>query len=382
MSENPVVILTALDVEYDEVRARLRDLRTELHPAGTRFEVGSLDATGPLIALTLTGKGNLPAGTLTERAIAQFSPAAVIFVGIAGARQAHIAIGDVVVATHVYAYHGATSDDDGTRARPRVWETAHGVDQTARHIARHGAWLHRLPADTPPPRVHFGPVAAGEQAHYSRTSPNALWIHEHYNDAVAVEMEAAGVAQASHLNDSLPMAVVRGISDPADSTKAAADRAGWQRRAASSAAVFALALAAELGTNPIRPPSTRSSPSQPFTPVNVTNSASGNARVGTQAGQVYGGVWINSADSSHGNDVLDLLADLRTELDQACRTGRIEEAVGQAALEDVDAATEAARQRQGSRLKVAVKRLSGLISDVAEFAGHLAAITSAVKGLS
>jgi 8-oxo-dGTP diphosphatase len=130
MSENPVVILTALDVEYDEVRARLRDLRTELHPAGTRFEVGRLDATGPRIALTLTGKGNLPAGTLTERAIAQFSPAAVIFVGIAGARQAHIAIGDVVVATHVYAYHGATSDDDGTRARPRVWETAPGVTHT------------------------------------------------------------------------------------------------------------------------------------------------------------------------------------------------------------------------------------------------------------
>lgn len=382
MSENPVVILTALDVEYDEVRARLRDLRTELHPAGTRFEVGRLEATGPLIALTLTGKGNLPAGTLTERAIAQFSPAAVIFVGIAGARQAHIAIGDVVVATHVYAYHGATSDDDGTWARPRVWETAHGVDQTARHIARQGAWLHRLPADTSPPRVHFGPVAAGEQAHYSRASPNALWIHEHYNDAVAVEMEAAGVAQASHLNDSLPMAVVRGISDPADSTKAAADRAGWQRRAASSAAVFALALAAELRTDPIRQPSTRSSPSERLTSVNVTNSASGNARVGTQAGQIFGGVWINPADTSHGNDVLDLLAVLRTELDRACRTGRIEEAVGQAALEEVDAATEAARQRQGSRLKVAVKRLSGLISDVAEFAGHLAAITSAVKGLS
>ncbi len=238
------------------------------------------------------------------------------------------------------------------------------------------------------PRIHphlgctSAPVAAGEQAHYSKASPNALWIHEHYNDAVAVEMEAAGVAQASHLNDSLPMAVVRGISDPADSTKAAADRAGWQRRAASSAAVFALALAAELGTDPIRQPSTRSSPSERLTSVNVTNSASGNARVGTQAGQIFGGVWINPADTSHGNDVLDLLADLRTELDRACRTGRIEEAVGQAALEEVDAATEAARQRQGSRLKVAVKRLSGLISDVAEFAGHLAAITSAVKGLS
>ena len=42
------------------------------------------------------------------------------------------------------------------------------------------------------------------------------WLREHYNDAVAVEMEAAGVAQAGHLNDGLPAIMVRGISDYAD----------------------------------------------------------------------------------------------------------------------------------------------------------------------
>jgi adenosylhomocysteine nucleosidase len=382
MSERPVVILTALDLEYDAVRAELRDFTTRVHPAGTRFEIGRLGPNGPLVALTLTGKGNLPAGTLTERAIAQFSPTAVIFVGVAGARQPNVALGDVVVATHVYAYHGATSEDDGTRARPRVWETAHNVDQTARHVARDGGWLSRLPADASVPRVHFGPIAAGERVIDSRISPDALWLHEHYNDAIAVEMEAAGVAQASHLNDSLPMAVVRGISDPADGTKVAADRAGWQRRAASRAAAFALALAAELASNPPRRPSDHNDPAPSIAPVNVTNYASGNARVGTQAGQIFGGVWINSGDSSHGGDVLALLADLRARLDQARSAGRIEEAVGQAALEEVDAATEAARQKQNSRLRIALKRLSGLISDVAEFAGHLAAITSAAKGLS
>lgn len=57
-----------------------------------------------------------------------------------------------------------------------------------------------------------------------------------------VWMEAAGVAQAAHLNDSLPVVVVRGISDRADGGKVAADGAGWQPRAVINAAAFAVAL--------------------------------------------------------------------------------------------------------------------------------------------
>jgi 8-oxo-dGTP diphosphatase len=383
MTENPsVVILTALDVEYDEVYAGLHDVRTQVHPAGTHFAVGRLGATGPLVALTLTGKGNLPAGTLTERAITYFSPDAVIFVGVAGARRSDVALGDVVVATHVYAYHGATSEDDGTWARPRVWETSHSLDQAARHLARDRAWAPGLPADSSQPQVHFGPIAAGEQVHYSKISPNAVWLREHYNDAIAVEMEAAGVAQASHLNDSLPMAVVRGISDSADATKPVADRAGWQRRAAANAAAFARALAVELSANPPRHSRASNDPPQPTASVNVTNSASGNARVGAQAGQIVGGVWNTFEDSPQGSDVLALLADLRAHLDQACHAGRVEEEVAQAAMQEVDAATEAARQQEGSRLRIAVRRLSGLVGDLAEFAGKLAAIVSAARSMS
>jgi adenosylhomocysteine nucleosidase len=179
------------------------------------------------------------------------------------------------------------------------------------------------------------------------------------------------------------MAVVRGISDPADRTNAAADRAGWQQRAASNAAAFALALAAELAANPPRQPVAGSDPSQPVSPTTVTNLATGNARVGLQAGQVFGGVRISPGDTPPGgDDVIALLADLRVQLDQALRAGRVEEAVGQAALEELDAASQAARDKQGNRLRVAAKRLSGLISDLAEFGAQLAAIMSAAKGMS
>lgn len=380
MTEVPVVILTALSLEYDEVRAGLRDLTTHVHPSGTRFEVGRLALADRLAALALTGKGNLPAATLTERAIAQFSPAAVIFVGVAGALRRHVALGDVVVATQVYAYHGATSEDDGARARPRVWEVAHSVDQTARHVARVGAWARPLPADGTPPQVHFGPIAAGERVLDSATSPDALWIRDHYNDTLSIEMEAAGVAQAGHLNDSLPVAVVRGISDRADGTKTVSDGAGWQPRAVARAAAFALALAAELETGAARR-AARSDGQQPIVPTTVTNLAADHALVGLQAGQIFGGVHIRTGDMPI-NDLESLLTDLRRELDRAYRAGRVEEEVRQAALEELNVATRAVRDKQGKQLTAAVKRLSGLIGDLAEFGAKLAAIVSAARGMS
>ncbi len=75
--------------------------------------------------------------------------------------QDHITLGDVVIATHVYAYHGGTSQDDGLKARPRVWEISHGADQIARHLDRSGAWMRQLPSGAAVPKIHLGPIAAG-----------------------------------------------------------------------------------------------------------------------------------------------------------------------------------------------------------------------------
>lgn len=69
-----VVILTALNLEYEAVRDRLTDLRVHRHAAGTRFEVGCIDQSNCRVALALVGKGNHPAAVLAERAMAEFSP--------------------------------------------------------------------------------------------------------------------------------------------------------------------------------------------------------------------------------------------------------------------------------------------------------------------
>jgi adenosylhomocysteine nucleosidase len=299
MSEAMIVILTAMNLEYSAVRARLSDVTVQMHPKGTRFEVGYLN--GCRVALALTDKGNQPAAVLTERAIAEFDPAAVLFVGVAGALQPHLVLGDVVVATWVYAYHGATSQDDGLTARPRGWELSHPAHQIAAHVDRAGDWARGLPDGSPSPRVHFGPIAAGEIAHYSAVSDARQWLREHYSDAIAVEMEAAGVAQAGHHNNALPTIMVRGISDYADMSKSATDDADWQPRAAANAAAFAVALAValaeELGTGnaPSRP---GAGPGRggPF------NLAMPNSHVGVQGEHVtvHGGIHLGGPHPSSG----------------------------------------------------------------------------------
>ncbi|GIJ57716.1 phosphorylase family protein [Virgisporangium aurantiacum] len=239
-----MVVLTALDLEYAAVRERLTDRRRHDHPAGTVFEVGRLPDGSGRIALGFTGEGNTGAAVVADRAIAMFSPRAVFLVGVAGALRDDIGLGDVVVATKVYAYHGGSAQPDGFRSRPRSWEIPHHLDQLARHVYHTGGWATGFPA---PPRVHFRPIAAGEVVLNSRTDPLYRHLRETYGDAVAIEMEGAGVAQAAHLNDATPVLVVRGISDRTDGAKAAADDAGWQPRAARHAAAFALAVAAEVG---------------------------------------------------------------------------------------------------------------------------------------
>ena len=234
MSSGRVVVLTALNVEYQAVREKLADLQVHWHPADTRFETGRLSPGGGDVVLGLAGKGNHPAAVLTERAISEFDPDAVLLVGVAGALWPDVKLGDVVVASHVYAYHGGTSEDDGMKARPKTWEVSHRVAQVVQHLIRTEEWWKQNPGQTRP-TARFGPIAAGEVVQDSRISRHARWIRQHYNDALAIEMEAAGLAQAGHLNNSLPVVVIRGISDRADGSKTTNDSDGWQTVAAANA---------------------------------------------------------------------------------------------------------------------------------------------------
>jgi nucleoside phosphorylase len=241
-----VVVLAALDVEYRAVRGWLGGVVVRSHRSGTLFEVGELPGGEGKVAMAVTGEGNVGAAVLAERAIAMFAPRAVVCVGVAGGLRGDIALGDVVVASKVYALHGGRVGDDGFVARPRAWHCSHELEQVAKMVARAGAWTdlaagggRMVPGVRPV--VHFKPVVSGEVVVSGRDALVAGYLRGVFDDAVAVDMESAGVAHAAHLNGSLPVLTVRGISDHADAAKYADDAAGWQQVAANHAAAFTIA---------------------------------------------------------------------------------------------------------------------------------------------
>ncbi|MFJ2740335.1 purine phosphorylase [Streptomyces sp. NPDC087440] len=382
MSNGQVVILTALNLEYQAVRQRLVGPQVHRHQRGTRFEVGTVRGTSCRVALGLTGKGNQPAAVIAERAIQEFSPAAVLFVGVAGALWDTARLGDVVMATHVYAYHGGTSEDDGTKARPRVWEAPHGISQLASHLARLNDWADLTPGDEDAPQVRFGAIAAGEVVQNSRISAEANWIRQHYNDALAIEMEAAGVAQAGHLNGA-PVAIVRGISDRADGTKNSAEDRNWQPRAAANAAAFAIRLAVELvgEQEETAMPQDGMARSLDRFDRSVSNTAH-NSTVGIMAGSVSSSnVHMNPVPKA--SDPMDLIADLtgfREQLGRHRTEGTLDEDTYREALTDLDYALRTAggsTPESSKRTAMTLRRLRGLVAECPALVAALAPMVAA-----
>ncbi|MGV9300695.1 phosphorylase family protein [Amycolatopsis sp. NPDC003676] len=240
-----VVVLTAIPVEQKSMIETMVAVRQEIHSAGTIFHLGRLLDSPCRVVLARTGQGNQMAAVIAERAISHYQPDLVMMVGVAGGLHTDLSLGDVVVAEKVYAVHGGKVDPTGFRARPWSWPPGHDLAQLAQLVADENTWQNTLP-DRPEAKAFVRPIASGEVVLDSPDSPYAQQIKTHYGDAAAVEMEGAGVALASHLNASVPVVVVRGISDHADGRKEHADQAGGQQRAARNAAAFAVALLAAL----------------------------------------------------------------------------------------------------------------------------------------
>ncbi|MEU8839022.1 5'-methylthioadenosine/S-adenosylhomocysteine nucleosidase [Streptomyces roseus] len=389
MSENQdlVVILTALNLEYQAVRRRLAGPQVRRHERGTRFEVGTVQGTSCRVALALTNKGNHSAAVIAERAIQEFSPVAVVFVGVAGALWETARLGDVVVATHVYAYHGGTSEDDGLKARPRVWEAPHGISQLASHLARVDDWADDAPGRERAPQVRFGAIAAGEVVQNSRISAEARWIRQHYNDALAIEMEAAGVAQAGHLSGA-PVAIVRGISDRADGTKSSAKDRSWQPRAAANAAAFATRLALELVQEKEQTVMDRADGARAAGRLedHISNTAYGST-VGIMAGSVKdSSVHLNTDAGPKAASPKGLAAELdgfRLHLVRHHAEGALDDDTCREALADLDSARRAAEHgtpESARKALMTLKRLRGLIADCPALAARLAPLVVAAGG--
>ncbi|MFJ5276378.1 hypothetical protein [Streptomyces parvulus] len=241
-SSGKIIIFTALPLEYRAVRTLVAGPQRVDHEAGTIFEVGRLPGTNWEVYLAQVGQGNQGAAILTERAIRMIGPDAVFFTGIAGGMKRDVALGDVVVATQVFAYHGGKQEET-FKSRPVTWSASHRLEQTARFAALDPQWAEALlPAGREAPEVHFKPIAAGEVVVNAQASALQNLLDEHYNGVAAVETEGAGFSGAASMADDVPALVIRGISDRADGSKQQTDTGGFQLIAAANAAALTIAV--------------------------------------------------------------------------------------------------------------------------------------------
>ena len=257
------VILTALPVEYRAVCAHLEDTRTERHPEGDGYELGRF-RHGQLVwtvAVGQSGPGNVPAATATERMVSHFEPQIAILVGVAGGVK-DVELGDVVAATKIYDY-ASGKDGRSFQPRPDVRNSSHRLIQSALAVAKGEAWLARRKTGLGggrEPEALVEPIASGDVVVADTQSSTYTLVREQYGDAVVVEMEGWGFADAVSRTRGVEALVVRGVSDLVDD-KSREGEAEDQETAAHHAAAFAFEVLARLAsTGTDRPPRGRMGP--------------------------------------------------------------------------------------------------------------------------
>ncbi len=211
--ERRVVILTALQVEFQAIAAYLSDAREETYK-GTVYErgnfVGNKGRWEVAVAQVGAGASGVSTAVEADRAIAYFKPHVILLVGVASGLK-DVAPGDVVVATKVYGYESGKFDSQGYHARPEVGNSSHVMVQRALAEARKSDWLRRIQYASTPPEVLVGPIAAGEKTLVSTRSELYQLLQTHFEDTLAIELEGLGFLQAAFRYPDVRVLIVRGI---------------------------------------------------------------------------------------------------------------------------------------------------------------------------
>ena len=232
------------------------------------FSVPGSDLRG--IAVVLYDMGAAISAVTTAGLLSRFDLPLLALMGIAGALDGDLRLGDAVVARAVDPYFhrakarpdaagdGFEFDSGGTawRAGRDLVRFADNFRYRASDPDEFAAWQvrgeeRRKTAGLPGDGIHgrgrpdylVAPVASGEIV--SAAAGFSRWLRTHHRECAAIEMEAGGVAQAVFEHGAADMIIVRGISDFADERKSELDAAGgpaaaghgaWREYAALNAA--------------------------------------------------------------------------------------------------------------------------------------------------
>lgn len=162
---------------------------------------------GQTLAVIESGIGKVNAAIATAHIIASDRPRAVINTGSAGGLGKDVHVGDIVVGSRV-AHHDVDVRAFGyvIGQVPQMPPEYHADVQ----LSQAAAEAARVFADA---AVHHGLIVSGDQ--FVDHSDKVARIRRDFPDVLAVEMEAAAIAQTCHQLRT-PCVVIRAVSDHAD----------------------------------------------------------------------------------------------------------------------------------------------------------------------
>ena len=240
-----VGVLTVINEEMQAVAAVLKEMtryRTGrlpdndqlVHRADLSFAGGELS----LVAMQTLDRGTRAAVSAYHRLVAEYRPAVVLLVGIAGTVNPRAGVGDVVLGDEIIYYDARRETPDGPRRRGQSYTVPAAVGHRLNeYFAAEGTGARDTGGAEY--RVLRGPIGSGDAVITDASSPIRTWLAEFHEKTLAVETEAAAIAQAYHEHSGAghrPQGylVIRGLSDAADVTKGYRDHALAARRAAAT----------------------------------------------------------------------------------------------------------------------------------------------------
>lgn len=216
-----VVILTAIKEEYAAVRAHL-DSISVLKKDSVLYEEGIFKFNGNEVAKVIIkecGPKNPGTAQETQRAITNFRPQCIFFVGIAGSRKPNdFRVGDVIFPEKVHYYESGKSELDSFKPRPDDVKPTFTLCEIAR-VERHKEdWKVLIKGNIDiNVSADLGVIASGEQVVEHYNSEIGKILSTHYGDTACIAMEEYGFLNAVHRQGvefaSLMAGVVRGVSD-------------------------------------------------------------------------------------------------------------------------------------------------------------------------
>lgn len=197
-------IIGAMEQEVSTLKQSIENCR-EVSKAGCTFYAGQLN--GVDVVLLQSGIGKVAAAVGTTILLDEYQPDLVINTGSAGGFDSSLSLGDVVISTEV-RHHDADVTAFGYEMGQMAQQPAAFIaDEKLIEIAEQAL------AKMESKHAVRGLICTGDA--FVASAERQAFIRQHFPTVVAVEMEAAAIAQTCH-QFKVPFVVVRAISDVAD----------------------------------------------------------------------------------------------------------------------------------------------------------------------